>query len=110
MKNLIYKIVSRKKIGLPYFMTCLTISSLTALAGTWSTENYLVGMDSVHIYLPSTSFVINEKRALMSNLHGCSMSNTDMKNNAGWTSTADQFGMVVALPDVSAGGASFLGC
>jgi poly(3-hydroxybutyrate) depolymerase len=46
----------------------------------------------------------------MINLHGCSMSNTDMKNNAGWTSTADQFGMVVALPDVSAGGASFLGC
>lgn len=110
MKTLIYKIVSRKKIGLPYFMTCLTISSLPALAGTWSTENYLVGMDSVHIYLPSTSPVINEKRALMINLHGCSMSNTDMKNNAGWTSTADQFGMVVALPDVPAGGASFLGC
>lgn len=104
------KIASKIKYTLPYFIASLTMVSITSYAGSWSTENYLVGMDSVHLYVPSTSPVINDKRALMINLHGCSMSNTDMKNNAGWTSTADQFGMVVALPDVPGGGASYLDC
>lgn len=29
-------------------------SSIPALAGTWTTENGLEGMDSVHIYEPTT--------------------------------------------------------
>lgn len=88
------------------FTTCLLIMfsvfitlSYKAVAGSWSTESYLSGMDSVHIYLPTTTPLLENKRALMINLHGCSMSNTDMKNYADWKSTADQFGMVVALPD-----------
>lgn len=94
------------------FIICsiFTLFGYQSVAGTWSTENYLSGMDSVHIYLPTTTPILNNKRALMINLHGCSMSNTDMKNNAGWTTTADQFGMIVALPDVPGGGASYLDC
>ncbi len=84
--------------------------SMQSHAGSWTTEYYLAGMDSVHIYLPTTQPLVNNKRALMINLHGCSMSNTDMKNNADWKPTADQFGMVVALPDVPGNGASNMSC
>lgn len=90
------------KTAAPYALIIglmLTIISYHSVAGTWSTENNLSGMDSVYIYLPTTSPLIDNKRALMINLHGCDMSNTDMKNYADWRTTADQFGMVVALPD-----------
>ena len=90
--------------------TGLLATSSLALSGEWSTEKSLSGMDSVHIYQPTTTPIINNKRALMINLHGCIMSNTDMKDNAGWSSTADQFGMVVALPDVPGKGAFSLAC
>ncbi len=104
-------------LGIKKLISCLyiissvfTLFSYQVSADSWSTENYLSGMDSVHIYLPTTSPILNNKRALMINLHGCQMSNTDMKNNGGWTSTADQFGMVVALPDVPANGPSNYSC
>lgn len=98
------------KICLPCLFYISTLLGFQSFAGTWSTEASLSGMDSVHIYLPTTAPIINNKRALMINLHGCSMSNTDMKNNADWSPTADQFGMVVALPDVPGGGAFSLDC
>jgi poly(3-hydroxybutyrate) depolymerase len=80
------------------------------LAGSWSTENNLSGMDSVHIYLPSTAPQVNGKRALMISLHGCKMTNTEVKNDAGWKPTADQYGMVVALPDVPGLGVASEAC
>lgn len=110
MKNLVEKVVNSFRVGLPYLLSCLMLGCFPTVAGTWSTENNLAGMDSVYIYLPATFPAINNKRALMINLHGCSMSNTDMKNNAGWTSVADQFGMVVALPDVPNGGVFNFDC
>lgn len=88
----------------------LIILNYQSIAGTWTTENALSGMDSVHIYLPTTTPLLNNKRALMINLHGCAMSNTDMKNYADWSPTADQFGMVVALPDVPGSGPSNYDC
>jgi poly(3-hydroxybutyrate) depolymerase len=97
-----------------FFLPCLFYGSIflnsQSFAGTWSTESSLSGMDSVQIYTPTTTPIINNKRALMINLHGCSMSNTDMKNNADWASTADKFGMVIALPDVPGRGAFSLDC
>lgn len=110
MKSCIKKLTNMIKICLPCLFYVSMSLSFQSFAGTWSTENSLSGMDSVHIYLPTTTPIINNKRALMINLHGCSMSNTDMKNNADWSPTADQFGMVVALPDVPGGGAFSLDC
>jgi poly(3-hydroxybutyrate) depolymerase len=83
------------------FTLCMIFITLSnkSVATNWSTENYLSGMDSVHIYRPTTAPLVNNKRALMINLHGCDMNNTDMKNYADWKATADQFGMVVVLPD-----------
>lgn len=86
------------------------IFSSASFAGSWSQENGLAGMDSVHIYTPTTTPALNGKRALMINLHGCYQGNTDFKNNGGWVPTADQFGMVVAIPDVPGQGALFASC
>ncbi len=99
MKSSIKNVVKQGLYASVFLGACME-----SMAGTWSTEYNLEGMDSVHIYVPSTSGVVNNKRALMLNLHGCSMSNTDMKNNAGWEDIADDKGMVVAMPDVPGNG------
>lgn len=110
MKINIDKLMNKIKSCLPYFFYATLLSSFQSVAGTWSTENSLAGMDSVHIYVPTTSPAINNKRALMINLHGCLMSNSNMKNSGDWSPTADQFGMVVALPDVPGDGAFSVAC
>jgi poly(3-hydroxybutyrate) depolymerase len=110
MKTNINKLTNKIRICLTCFFYAIVPVSFQSFAGTWSTENNLSGMDSVHIYIPTTKPAINNKRALMINLHGCLMSNIDMKNNADWSPTADQFGMVVALPDVPGDGAFSIAC
>ncbi len=99
MKASIQKVVKQALYASVFMGACMQ-----SMAGTWSTEYNLEGMDSVHIYKPSTTPAVNGKRALMLNLHGCAMSNTDMKNNAGWEDIADDKGMVVAMPDVPGNG------
>ncbi|MGH8660065.1 MAG: extracellular catalytic domain type 1 short-chain-length polyhydroxyalkanoate depolymerase [Gammaproteobacteria bacterium] len=76
------------------------------LAGTWTRENGLAGMDFVSLYVPTTTPAVGGKRALMINLHGCVQSADDFKNGNNWESVADQFGMVVAIPDVPGNGAA----
>jgi poly(3-hydroxybutyrate) depolymerase len=110
MKNLTKKSTSILQNFLHYIFAITACLSAQTFAGSWSTESYLSGMDSVHIYQPTTEPLINNKRALMINLHGCQMSNTDMKNYGDWSPTADQFGMVVALPDVPGNGPSSYSC
>lgn len=77
-----------------------------ALAGSWSRENGLSGMDYVHIYTPSAAPAVDGKRALMVVLHGCAQSADDMKNGNDWASVAESYGMVVAIPDVPGNGAA----
>jgi poly(3-hydroxybutyrate) depolymerase len=63
----------------------------------------------VRLYTPSTPGVLASKRALMISLHGCVQTNADLQNGGNWASTADQYGMVVALPAAPDGGV-VLGC
>lgn len=106
MCNLLMKKSTERSVNSILFSAflCGVLISAQVFAGSWSTEYNVEGMDNVHIYLPTTSAAINGKRALMINLHGCGMSSTDMKNNGDWESTADEYGMVVAIPDVPGGG------
>lgn len=76
-------------------------------AGTWSTET-IAGM-SVRIYVPSTQPVLASGRALMIGLHGCVQKAGDLQTAGNWTATAEEYGMVVALPDAPNGGV-ILGC
>lgn len=74
----------------------------TNTTGAWSTET-IAGM-SVQIYTPVTAPALAGKRALMVNLHGCIQKNTDLQMGGNWVTTADRYGMVVAIPAVPAGG------
>lgn len=75
--------------------------------GQWSTET-IAGMQ-VHLYTPQTAPALAGKRALMIGLHGCAQTNDDMRTGGNWAETADDYGMVVALPDAPDGGV-ILGC
>lgn len=76
-------------------------------AGTWTIET-IAGM-SVSLYVPTTAPARPAGRALMVNLHGCVQEASDLRNGGNWTSTADKYGMVVAIPAAPYGGV-FLGC
>lgn len=79
----------------------------TAGTGQWTTET-IAGM-SVSFYVPTTAPAQPAGRALMVNLHGCVQKAADLRNGGNWTSTADEYGMVVAVPAAPDGGV-FLGC
>ncbi|MFL0801851.1 MAG: PHB depolymerase family esterase [Agarilytica sp.] len=64
-----------------------------------------------HVYVPTTSPSLNGKRALMVSMHGCGQTHSDFKTGANWRGTADDYGMVVALPMASKEGTyGALGC
>lgn len=75
--------------------------------GSWSSST-IAGM-AVELYTPTTAPALNNKRALMISLHGCAQSSTVFKAGSNWQSTADEYGMVVAIPAAPNGGV-LLGC
>ncbi|MCY1159682.1 MAG: depolymerase family esterase [Citricoccus sp.] len=79
----------------------------TAATGTWTTET-VAGM-SVSLYVPETAPAHPDGRALMVTLHGCVQKAADLKNGGNWAATADEYGMVVAVPAAPNGGV-LLGC
>ena len=73
-------------------------------------EISLGGLDTF-VYKPTTTPLLNDKRALMVSLHGCVQPNDDFKQGAGWQTVADEYGMIVALPQASGEGTyAWLGC
>jgi len=62
----------------------------------------------VHKYVPEAKKG-NKKRALMLSLHGCRQDNTEMMEYGNWAVSAEDWNMVVALPDATDGGV-FVGC
>ncbi|ANS79197.1 Translation initiation factor 2 [Serinicoccus hydrothermalis] len=73
----------------------------------WSTET-IAGM-SVQLYVPQSAPALSSGRALMVSLHGCAQTASTLRTGANWQQTADDYGMVVALPDAPNGGVIF-GC
>jgi len=68
----------------------------------------LAGM-SVEIYTPESQSPIGEGRALMIPLHGCSQTAVQLRDYGNFEHTADELGVVVAIPLVPGGGV-FVGC
>ncbi|HRO95221.1 PHB depolymerase family esterase, partial [Citricoccus sp.] len=79
----------------------------TTPTGTWTTET-IAGM-SVNLYVPETAPAHPDGRALMVTLHGCVQKAADLRNGGNWAATADEYGMVVAVPAAPNGGV-LLGC
>ena len=100
------------KIGSIVLASTLLISGAAA-AAEWQVVDE-AGME-VHIYKPDSDPVVNEKRALMISLHGCTADKETngaqwMQDFGNWQPTADKYGMVVALPAVPDGGAYGYNC
>lgn len=97
----------------------LTSSAFAAApkAGAWNESEQNYGLSSLHFYLPQQATPkLGKQRALMVVLHGCKQTafGDIMDKRAGWESVAEQYGMVVAAPDVpqtnTPGSRLFAGC
>ncbi len=82
----------------------LTMSA-SVFAGWSANEDRLGGPNGkmTWVYTPNSPIsgnphIIDGKRALMVNLHGCAQSNEDLKDGGNWPEIAEEYGMVVAIP------------
>lgn len=83
------------------------VLSTSAFAG-WNSSQESMGGKSTWIYTPNSSIagnsnIIDGKRALVINLHGCSQTATQLKDNGGWEAAAETYGAIIAVPDVGNG-------
>ncbi|WP_125776799.1 PHB depolymerase family esterase [Antribacter gilvus] len=93
--------------SLALLLPAVAVSAPAAAAGAWSQRS--AGGMTVELYTPSTAPSLPAGRALMINLHGCAQTSSVLKNGGNWAATADQYGMVVAVPAAPNGGV-ILGC
>ncbi len=91
---------------------CIFLLSSTVNAGSWRSETRVGGKLKTHVYVPDSTSMINEKRALMVSMHGCGQTHDQFKTGANWPNAAEEYGMVVALPLASKEGlyGALLGC
>ncbi|WP_160153077.1 PHB depolymerase family esterase [Microbulbifer sp. ALW1] len=80
------------------FGLSLVVGTTAAGAGSWQHNVSVGGFDKVHIYTPDTSSPIGDGKSLLVVLHGCTQS-IDAYLSANLEVAADEFGMVVAVPD-----------
>jgi len=83
------------------------VTAPATAAGSWSQRS--AGGMTVELYRPTTAPALPAGRALMISLHGCVQTAQVLKNAGNWATTADEHGMVVAIPAVPNGGV-LLGC
>ncbi|MFL0798160.1 MAG: PHB depolymerase family esterase [Cellvibrionaceae bacterium] len=94
----------KKLVSAPLLVGALMTSSLADAAWQNNGNEYDIGGLDTFLYVPTTVPALNNKRALMISMHGCSQPNNDFYQGAGWPPVADQYGMVVALPQASGEG------
>ncbi|WP_295799056.1 PHB depolymerase family esterase [uncultured Microbulbifer sp.] len=70
----------------------------SAEAGSWQENVASGGFSKVHIYTPDSRSAIGDGRALLILLHGC-VQPIDNYLNANLEAAANEFGMVIAVPD-----------
>ncbi|WP_200926184.1 extracellular catalytic domain type 1 short-chain-length polyhydroxyalkanoate depolymerase [Sphaerimonospora mesophila] len=76
-------------------------------SGAWSSRS--AGGMTTQLYVPGTAPKPGAGRALMVSLHGCAQTSTALRDGGNWAGTADEYGMVVAIPAAPNGGV-LLGC
>lgn len=94
----------RKSLAALLAASAMSISAAEAYTGSWSSEQVVGGKLRTFVYTPTTAPALNDKRALMVSLHGCVQKNDDIKSDGNWEAAADQYGMVVAVPQASGEG------
>lgn len=85
--------------------TAFVVTSLVApgiAAAQWQTVSTFE--TSAQVYVPQTQSEVGSGRALLVGLHGCVQSAADLQSRANLEASAEELGVVVALPDVPFGG------
>jgi len=90
-------------------MSAMICASSAALAGAWSIEQRLNGMD-VYIYTPDSVSPVGNGRSAMIVMHGCAQTGDDYRNGANLEVAAETWGMVIATPTAPNGGVGLYGC
>jgi poly(hydroxyalkanoate) depolymerase family esterase len=72
--------------------------NISASAGSWQKKLSIGGFSNAHIYTPDTVSPIGDGRSLLIVLHGCFQS-IDNFLTANLEDAAEEFGMVIAVPD-----------
>ncbi len=86
-------------------------TSSQIFAGSWWPEQVIGGKLETIVYQPTTTPKLGDKRALMISLHGCGQTNDEFQEGANWATQADNYGMVVALPQAAGEGSyGYIGC
>jgi poly(3-hydroxybutyrate) depolymerase len=97
----------RRASGLLASSTVVGFASFAPSAqAAWETRN--AGGMSVHVYTPGSESPLGGHGLLVA-LHGCTQSATQLRDFGNFEHAAEDFGMVVALPDVPGGGV-YAGC
>ena len=78
----------------------MLFGTAVAEAGSWQKDVAIGGFDKVHVYTPDTTSPIGSGRSLLVLLHGC-VQPIDNYLGANLESAADEFGMVIAVPDAA---------
>lgn len=81
-------------------MLFAVFGSIPALADSWQQNVAIGGFDRVHLFIPDSTSAIGNGKALLIVLHGCSQS-IDVFLTAGLEETAENYGMVIAVPDAA---------
>ncbi|WP_317932178.1 PHB depolymerase family esterase [Halioxenophilus sp. WMMB6] len=85
--------------------------SMGCCAGDW--QSTVIADMPTQIYLPSTPAKVASGRALMVSLGGCGQQDaddTEFRDQSNWPATADEYGMVVAIPNAPDEGVTWAGC
>ncbi|GMG87947.1 extracellular catalytic domain type 1 short-chain-length polyhydroxyalkanoate depolymerase [Biformimicrobium ophioploci] len=82
--------------GALFFLSALF--TVCANAGSWQQNQSVGGFNSVHIYTPDSVSPIGDGKALLIMLHGCAQPINNFLT-ANLEVAAEQYGMVVAVPD-----------
>lgn len=81
------------------FSLLLLLSNLNpVIAGSWQQNQSIGGFNNVHIYTPDSQSPVGDGKALLIILHGCVQPINNFLN-AQLETAAEQYGMVVAVPD-----------
>lgn len=88
----------RKKQIKMALMAMLCVMTANVWAGSWQNNQPIGGFSRVHIYTPDSVSPIGQGRSLLVVLHGCTQS-IDAYLSANLAQAAEQFGMVIAVPD-----------
>lgn len=73
-------------------------ATVPAYAGSWQNNLALGGFNKVHLYTPDSVSPVGSGHALLIVLHGCTQA-IDAFKTAKLEAAAEEFGMVVAVPD-----------